>query len=291
MSRSTRSSIIFNPASPVQRNVEPSYIMGSNYPPQFMDSPLRSPNPLLALLPENLRSSTTVNRGGSFLLSSPGSRPYDEQELLSPIPRRFPVMVMADRSFMMMDPQCNMPSPSPSPPPFTMPMPMLQLHPTLPEDSRIKRLEELMAGRGQTKGHVGAMRKTHQQADKRIYRIVSKRQYTRKTLKNPSPQTEAPSSISQDEDQTANIPSAAPQNSDLKFQIYTGEEETWPEKTQKRLPKKYNKTYKCRACRSIFNTPQALGGHRSRKTCEKPKDEKKTSTDELLEEDKEGDMI
>ena len=41
-------------------------------------------------------------------------------------------------------------------------MPIVQLRPTLPEDSRVKRLEELMAGRGQTKGHVGVMRKTHE---------------------------------------------------------------------------------------------------------------------------------
>ena len=147
------------------------HIMGPGYPSQFMGSPDRAPNPLLALLPESLRSSTSINRGGSFLFSAPGFRPFHEQEQepLSSQPRR---PYLAQIATLRMDPDPRYDDLPSSPSPFIFPiplpslpqtqMPVVQLRLTQPEDSRVKRLEELMAGRGQTKGHVGVMRKTHE---------------------------------------------------------------------------------------------------------------------------------
>ena len=161
MSRRSSSSIIFNSASPLRRTFEPSYIMGPGYPSQFMGSPERAPNPLLALLPESLRSSASINRGGSFLFSTPGSRPIHEQELLSSQPRR---PTMAQIATLPMDPYPRYDFLPSSPSPFTFPslpqisIPVLQLRPTLPEASRAKKLEELMQSGGQTKGHLGEMR-------------------------------------------------------------------------------------------------------------------------------------
>ena len=130
MSRRSSSSIIFNSASPLRRTFEPSYIMGAppGYPSQFMGSPDRAPNPLLALLPESLRSSTSINRGGSFLFSTPGSRPFheQEQELLSSQPRRPYVAQMAT---LRMDPDPRYDDLPSSPSPFTFPIPL----PSLPQ--------------------------------------------------------------------------------------------------------------------------------------------------------------
>ena len=42
-----------------------------------------------------------------------------------------------------------------------------------------------------------------------------------------------------------------------------------PEKSTKRAPRRYNKIYKCEACPKTFKMPQELGGHRSRRVCEK----------------------
>ena len=158
MSRRSSPSIIFNSASPLRRTFEPGYIIGPCYPSQFMGSPERAPNPLLALLPERLRSSASINRGGSFLFSTPGSRPLHEQEILSSQPRR---PYLAQIATLPMDPDPRYDVLPSSPSPFTFPplpqisMPMLQLRPTQPEDSRVKRLKELMESGGQTKGHVG----------------------------------------------------------------------------------------------------------------------------------------
>ena len=162
MSRRSSSSIIFNSASPLRRTFEPAnYIMGPSYPSQFMGSPDRAPNPLLTLLPESLRSSASINRGGSFLFSTPGSRPLHEQELLSSQPRR-PYLAQIATLRMDPDPRYDVLPSSPSPftfPPLPqIPMPMLQLRPTLREDSQVKRLKELVESGGQTRGHIGVMR-------------------------------------------------------------------------------------------------------------------------------------
>ena len=104
--------------------------------------------------------------------------------------------------------------------------------------------------------------------------MVSKRKYTKKPRKKKSSpqQTEASVSISQ-EHWNRNVKNELAQKEpDQKLKAPTitqDNKKIRPEKSKKRPPRRYNKIYKCEACPKTFQTPQALGGHRSRRVCEK----------------------